>query len=163
MGEYYDRARALSESARPKLAPVLPNKRKKHCMFDLAQHYNVSDMTDFLGSTLSEQTIDEEYLSYSMGLLESRDFTDADILTFWEVSTLAAALLASDELMMRCDAAMPDRQTNSGFRRYLPSRLTTSLSRLRLSHAKGFSPQVRKLTQSDATESIHCSWRHFNC
>jgi hypothetical protein len=101
MGEYHALARAHSASSRPQLAPV-PPQSKKGAVFSLAERYNVPDMTDFSNSPLcsAEQTIDEEYTNYITGGLESRDISDARIVTFWEVRTLAAFMLASDELIM---------------------------------------------------------------
>ena len=104
MGVYH--ARSHSKSVRSQPARV-PPKTKKCGIFDLAECYNVPDMTDFSGTDFgsAEQTIDEEYLSYTTGRLEDKDLSDIDILTFWEVGTLAVVMLASDELMMRCGNA----------------------------------------------------------
>jgi hypothetical protein len=166
MADYY--ARAHSEPAQAQPAPIPPKKNLKFGLTQLAQRYGVMDMTDFSSDGSSgisaEQTIDEEFLTYTTVTFEHRDISDADILAFWEVSTLAAAallcLLASDDLTMQCGG---DRQMNLGFQHYLPSHLTISLSRLRQFHVSESSLQVGKRTQSNATESIQCSWKHFKC
>ena len=97
MTEY--RARTSPSSSQTRSTP-LPT--KKFGLSELAQHYNIGDMMEFsqIDNPQADQTVDEEFLAYTNAASGPKNLPSADILSFWEVSSLY--LLCSLPDLMPC-------------------------------------------------------------
>jgi len=83
--------------------------KKKFGLGQLAQRYGIMDMMDFSSrDTSTENTVNDEFLAYTLANFNSMEIEDKDILTFWEVSTLTPILCASSK-------AIPNRKMNPSF------------------------------------------------
>jgi|SRR6267142_1832995 len=75
---------------------------KKFGLSQLAQLYNIRDMMDFSQSDNPQvdQTVDKEFLTYTNATFGTTNLQNANILSFWEVSS--CYLLCSLPDLMPC-------------------------------------------------------------
>jgi hypothetical protein len=84
MTEYRARTSPSSSHTHPTPLPA-----KKIGLSKLAQRYNIGDMMEFsqIDNPQADQTVDEEFLAYTNAASWPKNLPNADILSFWEVSS----------------------------------------------------------------------------